>query len=102
MVAKSYAEAKYRAIALTTCEITWLKALLKDLGLKSLGPAILKCDNHAAIVIVANPVYHERIKHVELDMNFVRDKIQEGVIQAQYVSTSDQVADLLNKVLLVG
>uniref|UniRef100_A0A803LWG2 Uncharacterized protein n=1 Tax=Chenopodium quinoa TaxID=63459 RepID=A0A803LWG2_CHEQI len=49
---------EYRAMALTTYEVTWLTALLKDLGLKNLPPTILKCDNQAALAIVANPVLH--------------------------------------------
>ncbi|PWA82163.1 hypothetical protein CTI12_AA180700 [Artemisia annua] len=38
-------EAEYRAMALTCCEVTWLVTLLKDLGIKDLGPVDLKCDN---------------------------------------------------------
>lgn len=71
VVARSTAEAEYRAMALTACEITWLSALLKDMGLHNLPPAILKCDNQAAISIAANPVMHERTKHIEIDCHFV-------------------------------
>ncbi|XP_074324109.1 secreted RxLR effector protein 161-like [Apium graveolens] len=71
VVARSIAEAEYRAMALTACEITWLAALLKDMGLKDLPPVMLKCDNMAAISIAANPVLHERTKHVEIDWHFI-------------------------------
>ncbi|XP_019103857.1 uncharacterized mitochondrial protein AtMg00810-like [Beta vulgaris subsp. vulgaris] len=101
VVARSSAEAEYRAMALTTCEVTWLSALLKDLGLKQLPPTVLKCDNKAALAIAANPVLHERTKHVELDCHYVREKIQAGTITTSHVSSSDQVADIMTKVLPV-
>lgn len=101
IVARSSAEAEYRAMALTTCEVTWLSALLKDLGFKDLPSTQLKCDNKAALAIAANPVQHERTKHVEIDCHFVRDQITTGLIQTSHVSSSEQVADLLTKVLPV-
>lgn len=99
IVARSTAEAEYRAMALTACEITWLSALLKDMGLHNLPPAILKCDNQAAISIAANPVMHERTKHIEIDCHFVRDKIQAGSLTTQYVPSHRQLADILTKPL---
>lgn len=89
-------------MALTTCEVTWLSSLLKDLGFKSLPPtAQLKCDNKAALAIAANPVQHERTKHVEIDCHYVRDQIQAGLLNTSHVTSSEQVADLLTKVILV-
>lgn len=75
VVARSTGEAEYCAMALTTYKITWLSALLKDMGLKDLPPAVLKCDNMVAIFIAANPVLHERTKHVEIDCHFIREMI---------------------------
>ncbi|GJX02017.1 cysteine-rich receptor-like protein kinase 8 [Tanacetum coccineum] len=57
VVSRSLVEAEYRAMALTCCEVTWLVFLLKDLGLKYLGPVDLKCDNKAALYIAVNPVF---------------------------------------------
>lgn len=101
VVARSSAEAEYRAMALTACEVTWLSALLKDLGLTNLPPTVLKCDNHAALAIAANPVQHERTKHVEIDCHYVRDQVKAGTIVPQHVSSSDQVEDILTKILSV-
>lgn len=101
VVARSSAEAEYRSMALTTCEVTWLSALLKDIGIKNLPPTILKCDNQAALAIAANPVLHEKTKHVEIDCHYVRDQLQAGTIITTPVSSSDQVADIMTKVLSV-
>lgn len=50
-------------MALTCCEVTWLVSLLKDLGLKNLGPNSLFCDNQAALHIAVNLVFHARTQH---------------------------------------
>src|SRR5436190_1447704 len=62
----SITEAEYRSMATATCELTWLRYMFKDLNIR-LRPTNLACDNQRALHIAANPVYHERIKHIELD-----------------------------------
>lgn len=88
-------------MALTTCEVLWLNQLLKELGMQNLGPTILKCDNKAALSIAANPVHHERMKHVEIDCHFIREKQASGAIKAEYISTKNQLADVFTKQLPV-
>lgn len=88
-------------MGLTTCEITWITALLKDMGLNDLPPTLLQCDNKAVIAIAANPVLHKRTKHIEVDCHFIRDKIASGVIATRYVPTHSQLADVMTKQLSV-
>jgi len=51
-------------------ELTWLVRLLDELGVHSLKPITLFCDNQSAIHIGRNPVFQERTKHIEIDYHF--------------------------------
>ena len=101
VVARSTAEAEYRAMALTVCEVSWLHALLKDMGLKDIPPTVLNCDNLAALAIAANPVLHERTKQIEIDCHFIREKLKTGSMTTSHVPSTEQIADLLTKPLSV-
>ena len=74
MVARSTLEAKYRSMALTLCEVMWLKQFLKDLGMKKLEITSVLGGNQVALAITVNPVHHERTKHVE--MSFHRRQVK--------------------------
>ena len=99
VVSHSSAEAEYRAMSWTAKELKWLKALLLDLGVSHTQPMRLYCDNMAALHISANPVFHERTKHIEKDCHFVRDEIKSGNIITAHVSTKIQLADIFTKAL---
>lgn len=98
-VSRSSAESKYRSMASTYCEITWLHALLKDLQINHPPPALLFCDSKAALHIATKSVYHKRTKHIEIDYHLVREKIQLGFIYTLHVSTHSQLADIFTKPL---
>ncbi|CAJ2665920.1 unnamed protein product [Trifolium pratense] len=91
-----------RALAQATCEGQWLLYLLKDFHISHDSPIVIYCDNQSALHIAANPVFHERTKHIEIDCHVVRDKIQQGIVHLLPVSSKDQIADILTKSLHPG
>ncbi|KAL5798940.1 hypothetical protein ACOSQ2_003760 [Xanthoceras sorbifolium] len=98
-VSLSSAEAEYRAMTGACCELTWLRYLLRDLGVLQQEAALLYCDNKATIHIAANPIFHERTRHIKMDCHFIRNKIQDGFVVTRFVSSANQLADVLTKAL---
>ena len=89
MVSRSSAKAEYRSMATTTCDVTWLLYLLKDLHVQHDKPVLLYCDNQAALHIAANPVFHERSKHIEANCHIVRNRVLDGTIKTFHVASKN-------------
>ncbi|KAL4197492.1 hypothetical protein AMTRI_Chr04g188510 [Amborella trichopoda] len=81
----------------SSCESTWLKFLFIDLAVSHSQPMHPHCDNQAALYIVANSVFHERTKYIELDYHLIREKIQSGLISTSYVPSRFQLVDIFTK-----
>ncbi|KAL6335764.1 hypothetical protein AAG906_039527 [Vitis piasezkii] len=74
----AHKRSRVRAMANTCSELTWLRYILKYLKVELDKPAPLFCDNQATLYIMANPLFHERTKHIEIDCHIVREKLQVG------------------------
>ena len=98
-MAKSSAEAEYRAMALATCELIWQGHLLQELRFENDEQMKLICDNQAALHITSNPVFHERTKHIEVDCHFIREKIASGCMTTSFVNSNYQLVDIFTKSL---
>jgi histone deacetylase 1/2 len=96
-VSRSSTEAEYKALANGTAEATWLQSLLKELNVAQPRPPVLWCDNLGATYLTANPVFHARTKHIEVDFHFVREKVALGALEVRFVSSADQIADAFTK-----
>ena len=96
-MARSSAEAEYRAMALGICELLWIKSLLEELKIKWKGIMRLYCDNKSAINIAHNLVQYDRTKHIEIDRCFIKEKLESGLICIPYIQSKNQLADILTK-----
>lgn len=63
------------------------------------GPPILLCDNLSATFLTANPVFHQRSKHIKLDYHFMREQVQSGELVVRHVKLVDQIADIFTKAI---
>ncbi|KAL4312897.1 hypothetical protein GQ457_01G015990 [Hibiscus cannabinus] len=81
------------------CDAMWVKSLLQEIGIQLVSTPTIWCDNTSAIAHSANPVHHAKLKHVELDLCFFREKVNDGSFQINYVPALEQVADALTKPL---
>ncbi|KAL0304653.1 UNVERIFIED_CONTAM: Retrovirus-related Pol polyprotein from transposon RE2 [Sesamum angustifolium] len=98
-VSRSTAEAEYRSMAATVFELRWISFLLTDFGISVVSPIPLYCDNKSALHIMANPVFHERTKHIEIDCHVVRNAYKNGFVLPSHIKGSDQLADTFTKSL---
>jgi hypothetical protein len=71
IVSRFRIEAEYKSIANVTTELIWVQSLLKELGVYLLESPRLWCDNLRATNLTANPSFHGRTKHIEVDFHFV-------------------------------
>ncbi|KAJ0444424.1 putative RNA-directed DNA polymerase [Helianthus annuus] len=93
-VARSSTEAEYRALAHTAAELRWIMSILQELHVVLSCPPTVWCDNIGATYLAANPVFHQRTKHLEIDLHFVRDMVLSRILRICYVSTVSQIADV--------
>jgi len=98
-VSRSSTEAEYKALANATAEIMWIQILLLEIGIQAPRKAKLWCDNMGAKYLSANPVFHARTKHIEVDYHFVRERVAKRLLDIEHVSTRDQIADGFTKPL---
>jgi hypothetical protein len=78
-------------------EAIWQRTFLTEIGCKIDGPIVIGCDSESAIKLAADPVYHERTKHIDVRVHMIRDHVQRGAIVLLFVPTAEQVADALTK-----
>ena len=64
-----------------------------------LDTTVILCDNQSCIKMTEKPVFHDKSKHIEIRYLYIRDMIQKGAIKIEYVSTDEQVVDVLTKPL---
>ncbi|KAI5336291.1 hypothetical protein L3X38_015558 [Prunus dulcis] len=69
-------EAEYRALANTAADLAWIRQVLPDLKVCLPLPPTIICDNLSTLALSSNPVFHSRIKHLDIDFHFVRERVQ--------------------------
>ncbi|XP_039135728.1 secreted RxLR effector protein 161-like [Dioscorea cayenensis subsp. rotundata] len=99
VMALSLCEAKYVAAITAACQGIWLNRLLADRRGQAEEEVVLKVDNKSAISLCKNLVHHDRSKHINTHYHFIRECVENGKIVVDYVTTEEQLADILTKLL---
>ncbi|GJV32308.1 ribonuclease H-like domain-containing protein [Tanacetum coccineum] len=96
-LSRSSAEAEYRGVANAVAETSWIRNLLRELHTPLFTATLVYCDNVSAVYMSANHVQHQRTKHIEIDIHFVRDKVAAGHVRVLHVPSRFQYADIFIK-----
>jgi hypothetical protein len=72
-VSQSSTEAEYRAVVNGVAKACWLRQLLTELRCPLRCATVVYCDNVSAVYLSTNPIQHQRTKHIEIDLHFVRE-----------------------------
>jgi len=99
MVSRPSTEAEYKALANATTEMMWVQKLLTELKVHHPPMARLWCDNLGAKYLSANPVFHARAKHTEIDFRFVKERVARKLLDIRFIFSGDQLADGFMKAL---
>ncbi|KAK4403014.1 Retrovirus-related Pol polyprotein from transposon RE2 [Sesamum angolense] len=98
-VSRSSAEAEYRSMGSTVCELLWISYLLTDYMIHVHQLIPFWWDNRAALHITANPFFHECTKHLDIDCHLVHNQFKRGFIHPSRIRGLDQPADFFTKAL---
>ena len=97
-VALSSTEAEYMAMSDTSQQLVWLKSLFGEIGYK-VKPITLNVDNKGAIFLAKNRKQEHRSKHIDIRYHFMREKVEEKIINVVHDPTQEQLADIMTKIV---
>jgi hypothetical protein len=98
-VAASSCEAEYIAAFETTKEAIWLRALLTGINITPTNPTRIMCDNNASINLSEDPTLHTRVKHIDINYHFLRERVQSKEVLLSYIRSKENIADIFTKPL---
>jgi hypothetical protein len=98
-IALSTTKAKYIVACFVSCKAIWLRKLSTSLFDLEMEATMILCDNQSCIKMTKNPIFHETSKHIEIRYHYIRDIVQRGALKLRYISTDEQVVDVLTKPL---
>ena len=102
VVALSSTEAEYIGLTHAAKEATWIRHLLSKLYSPRIldYPVILHCDNKSAIELASNATFHSRTKHIAIHYHWIREALNDGIVDLEHRGTDDMPADMFTKALI--
>ncbi|GKC12866.1 ribonuclease H-like domain-containing protein, partial [Tanacetum coccineum] len=96
-LSRSSDKAEYQGVANVVVETAWLHNVLRELHSSLSTATLVYCDYVSAVYMSVNPVQHQRTKHIEIDIHFVREMVTVGQVRVLHVSSRFQYADIFTK-----
>ncbi|GJV47489.1 putative ribonuclease H-like domain-containing protein [Tanacetum coccineum] len=94
----SSTKAEYIALSGCYAQVLWMRSQLTDYGF-GFNKIPMYCDNKSAIALCCNNVQHSRSKHIDIRFHFIKEHVENGVIELYFVNTEYQLADIFTKAL---
>ncbi|GJW73391.1 retrovirus-related pol polyprotein from transposon TNT 1-94 [Tanacetum coccineum] len=94
----SSTEAEYIALSGCCAQILWMRSQLTDYGF-GFNKVPMYCNNKSVIALCCNNVQHSRSKHIDIRFHFIKEKVENRVIELYFVNTEYQLADIFTKAL---
>nr|GEZ34716.1 reverse transcriptase domain-containing protein [Tanacetum cinerariifolium] len=94
----SRTKAEYIALSGCCAQVLWMRSQLIDYGLR-FNKIPMYCDNKSAIALCCNNVQHSQSKHIDIRFHFIKEQVENGVVELYFVNTEYQLADIFTKAL---
>ncbi|GKB61110.1 retrovirus-related pol polyprotein from transposon TNT 1-94 [Tanacetum coccineum] len=94
----SSTKAEYIALSGCCAQVLWMRSQLTDYGL-GFNKIPMYCDNKSVIALCCNNVQHSRSKHIDIRFHFIKEQVENGVVELYFVNTEYQLADIFTKAL---
>ena len=101
VVSLSTTEAEFIVATEAVKEALWLQGFVSELGYKQKTVTVY-CDNQSVIYLVRNPMFHERSKHVDIKLHFIREVVSSGAVKVDKIATKENPVDALTKSLPIA
>ncbi|GJX48017.1 retrovirus-related pol polyprotein from transposon TNT 1-94, partial [Tanacetum coccineum] len=94
----SSTKAEYIALSGCCAQVLWVRSQLTDYGL-GFNKILMYCDNKSVIALCCNNVQHSRSKHIDIRFHFIKEQVENGIVELYFVNTEYQLADIFTKAL---
>lgn len=95
----STTEDEFIVVTGSSCQAIWMQLVLKKIGYIGSESTVIFCDNSSTIKLPRNPVMHDRSKHIDVRYHFLRELVNDGVVQLQFCGTRQHITDIFTKSL---
>ena len=93
VVSKSSTKAEFRVMS----KVMWITNMLNDIRIPYIQPIIIHYDKKLNVSIAHDPVYHDRIKYVNIHRFYIQDHLEQGILKTDHVVSENQCADIFTK-----